>query len=145
MRCCSTLPPRTPRNLATLQGHVGALGGEAAAKTLRAFISMMLGAMDVPVATACFVEQADVADVVAAEQEPAEQEPVSPARKKAKLLTAAEKRMKPVLWDHHKDFLDANGGDLTVRAEQLAAKIESQYGWPAADGRGRGGLRKATR
>ena len=33
------------------------------------------------------------------------------ARKKAKLLTAAEKRMKPVLWDHHNDFLDADGGD----------------------------------
>ena len=24
-----------------------------------------------------------------------------------------------------------------VRAEQLAAKVERQYGWPAADGRGR--------
>ena len=34
---------------------------------------MMMGAMDVPVAMACVVEQADVAvDVVAAEQEPAE-------------------------------------------------------------------------
>ena len=31
--------------------------------------------------------------------------------------------MKPVLWDHHDSFLDANGGDLTIRAEQLAAKI----------------------
>ena len=59
------------------------------------------------------------------------------ARKKAKLLTAAEKRMKPVLWDHHNDFLDADGGDLTVRAKQLAAKVVRQYGWPAVDGRGR--------
>ena len=105
----------------------------------RAFITMMMGAMNVPVVTACLVEQAEVAaDVVAGEQEPAEQA-ASPARKKCKLklLTTAEKRMKPVLWDHHNSFLDANGGDLTIRAEQLAAKIESQYGWPAADGRGR--------
>ena len=41
---------------------------------------MMMGAMDVPVAMACVVEQADVAvDVVAAEQEPAEQEPAEQA------------------------------------------------------------------
>ena len=60
-------------NFAVLRSHVGALGGEDAAKTLRALITMMMGAMDVPVAMACVVEQADVAvDVVAAEQEPAE-------------------------------------------------------------------------
>ena len=94
-------------NLAALRSHVGALGAEDAAKTLRAFISMMMGAMDVPVATACLVEQADVAaDVVAAELEPAEQAP-APTGKKCKIRTSAEKRMKPVLWDHHNDFLDA--------------------------------------
>ena len=60
-------------NVAALRSHVGALGGGEAAKTLRALITMMMGAMDVPVAMACVVEQADVAvDVVAAEQEPAE-------------------------------------------------------------------------
>ena len=82
-------------NLATLRSHVGALGGEDAARTLRAFITMMMGAMNVPVVTACLVEQAEVAaDVVAGEQEPAEQA-ASPARKKCKLklLTTAEKRI----------------------------------------------------
>ena len=56
---------------------------------------MMMGAMNVPVVTACLVEQAEVAaDVVAGEQEPAEQA-ASPARKKCKLklLTTAEKRI----------------------------------------------------
>ena len=93
---------------------------------------MMMGAMDVPVAMACVVEQADVAvDVVAAEQEPAERRslpsrlharwlPRPPATKKRK-LTSAEKRVMPELWDHHCSFLDADGGDLTVRMEQLAA------------------------
>ena len=32
----------------------------------------------------------------------------------------------PELWDHHCSFLDADGGDLTVRMEQLAAKVEEQ-------------------
>ena len=95
---------------------------------------MMMGAMDVPVAMACVVEQADVAvDVVAAEQEPAERRSLpsrlqmapAPASKKRK-LTSAEKRVMPELWDHHCSFLDADGGDLTVRMEQLAAKVEEQ-------------------
>ena len=97
---------------------------------------MMMGAMDVPVAMACVVEQADVAvDVVAAEQEPASSAgacragsrwlPRPPATKKRK-LTSAEKRVMPELWDHHCSFLDADGGDLTVRMEQLAAKVEEQ-------------------
>ena len=97
---------------------------------------MMMGAMDVPAAMACVVEQADVAvDVVAAEQEPAERRslpragsrwlPRPPATKKRK-LTSAEKRVMPELWDHHCSFLDADGGDLTVRMEQLAAKVEEQ-------------------